>query len=353
MVTHLSNYALLEGWLGYLQEKVPTLVGDTKDRILVCAKEQNLLQREQYFCLECPLQGPNGMDFALQYGTEDFLELNTFSASRDSHFNRFFQLYGQIVGPGKHFFLELDTATGSGNQAAVFLNVDKQTAEAVVKRMLSWQAEARRLPAVLEVLRGGTALGLLPSYVGFMYSRLNAPLRLSFGITEEVLRLPDRYDNLAFFVQDLEFSKESATLRKMLEKGHKQVRELMSNNLLMKDLILLSQFDFLDCFLDIDIMPDGNAGSVFGVELMPCAHSVEQQQKMLHSREFHGFLKQLQEWDVVDERIKTFADCVFYSPLPQVLGRQEYLFSLISHFKLRYKHNKRLPAKVYLQGNRG
>ena len=123
MVTRLSNYDVLEGWLGYLQEKVAALVGTNKDNILQAVRQQALLQREQFYCLECPLLDEPGMDFALQYQTKDFLGTRDFTGNAGFRYARFFNLYGQIVGPDKNFFLEFDTIKGGGMAAAVFLDI--------------------------------------------------------------------------------------------------------------------------------------------------------------------------------------------------------------------------------------
>lgn len=352
MVTRLSNYEVLEGWLDYLQDKVAALVGTSKDQILESVRRQNLLQREQFYCLECPLQGEPSMDFALQYQTKDFLGTRDFTGNNSFRYARFFNLYGQMVGPDKKFYLEFETIKGVGMAAAVFLDIHNVDAERVIQRTLAFQAEARRMPRILEIIEIAKKYELVPSNIGFIYSHLNGPLRLTFAIQLEVLLLPDRYDPYAYFALELGMGKQSETLQKAFAKNPDQFRMFVGNTVLMQDLVELSNFDFLDCYLDIDIMPDGSIGDIMGIEVVLGVQSIEGQHEMLHSKEFAEFIFFLQKINVIDERIVCFADCIFYANLPQTLDSQEVLVSMLSHFKLRYKQGKRLPAKVYLQGNR-
>ena len=353
MDTRLTNYQVLEGWLNYLQEIAEPLVGTQKDKMLKLVEGQGLLQRERYYLLECPLQGEAGIDFSLAYKTEDFLGTRDYTGNTGFRFARFFSLYANIVGPNKDAGLEFDTSDSRDLHAAVFVDMHHEQSELLLQKALAWQAETRRTPIMKSLLTKGKAMGLEPAYLGFMYSRLNSPLRLTFCIPQEILRLPDRYDEFAYFVQNLEIAKQSDVVQQALAMGKKQIHPLFTSNIMLQDLTAFADMDFVDCVLDIDIMPDGRIGDTFGIEIKLAAHTLEQQRKMLNSKEFAEFMQLLEEWNVVDRRTKCFKNCVFYAELPQALGHQEYLISMLSHFKLRYCHNKRLPAKVYLQGNRG
>lgn len=352
MATRLTDYEVLEAWLGFLQEKAVALVGTGKDAILQTVRKQALLQKEQFYCLECPLQGEPQMDFSLQYRTKEFLEARDSVGDTSFRYGRFINLYGQIVGPDKNVFLEFDNIKGVGLVAALFLDILNVDAEKVIQRTMAFQAEVRRMPRIMEILKIADKYELVPANLGFIYSRLNGPLRLTFSIPLEVLLLPSRYDSFAYFVQELEIATQSETIRKAFEKNPEQLRQLLYSNPLMQDLVALSNFDYLDCFLDIDIYPDGRVGDMFGIEIVPCIQSATGQRELLVSQDFADFIFFLQRIGVIDERIVCLADCILSAELAVAQESQGTLLSMISHFKLRYKQGKRLPTMVYIKGHR-
>lgn len=351
MVTRMSNYEVLEGWLSYLTEVVEDLVGTGKKNITELVQRHKLLQKEKFYCLECPLLGEPVMGFSMLYRSQDFSGNPHYPTSAGFKFYRLFQIYGQLVGPDKNIVLELDTS--HNNMAAIYLDIHMDQAEQIITKILRFQAEARRIAAIHKILEKAQEYDLEPVGYGFVYAMFNAPLRLTFSNPLEVLLLPDRYDVYAHLVQELEMDKKSKTLQRAYNSGNEQLRQLLDEGPLMQDLLILSEFEFFECLLDIDVLPDGSIGETIGLQLIPAVKSVDKQHELLRSKEFANFIFYLQKINVIDERIICLADCMFFADIPQALGETEHLFSMVSHFKLRYKQGVRMPAKVYLQAHRG
>ena len=351
MVTRMSNFEVLEGWLNYLSQVVGDLVGTDKRNIAEMVQRQVPLQKEHYYCLECPLQGSPAMGFSMLYNSKDFLSAPKYTAGAGFKFHRLFQIYAQLAGPHKEIMLELDHTRG--NMAALYFDLRNLEAEQLIAKLLSFQAEARRIAAIKTILARAQRYDLETVGYGFVYAMFNAPLRLTFSNPLEVLLLPDRYDVYAHFVQELEMDKKSKTLQKAYAEGNVQLQQLLDEGPLMQDLLALSEFEFFECLLDIDVLPDGSLGETVGLQLVPVVKSIDKQHELLRSREFANFIFYLQKINVIDERIVCLADCMFYADIPQALGEVEHLFSMVSHFKLRYKGTQRLPARVYLQAHRG
>lgn len=330
-MSNVNNRDLLAGWLGYLEEQAASdLVGSkAKLNILQAIDDWSLLQADQFYCLECPLLGDAGVDFSLQYGTDTFLAGANFVGKLGEKYNRFFNLYSQKIGPKQHFYIELDTCSGDSNKLAIFMELPKDKKEAVIHLALGFMGKLG-LEQKLEVLRH-RAKNLEPVMLGSMLSRLQAPVRICFSPKEHVLNKPERMDDMISFLEGLSNTKN-----------------------VIEDIREIAQMGFLDCYLDIDILPDGSIGPAIGLELMCCAYSLEQQHMMLDSMQFHRFKEFLQKHALTDERIDCLKRCVFYADLPKATEEepQEKLFSMISHFKMSYKNGERQPAKVYLQGNR-
>jgi len=351
MVTRMSNFKVLEGWLSYLSEVVGDLVGPERQTIADMVRRQVVLQKERFYCLECPLQGKPEMGFSMVYASKDFLAAPNYPNGASFKFHRLFQIYSQLVSSNKSIVLELSASRG--NMAAVYFDIRNEMAEPLIAKLLGFQAEARRISTVREILERAQRYDLEPVGYGFVYAMFNAPLRLTFSNPLEVLLLPDRYEVYAHFVEELALRKESKVMQKVFFEGSEQLQQLLAEEPLMQDLLALSEFEFLECLLDIDVLPDGSIGETIGIQLIPAVMSIDKQHELLRSNEFADFIFFLQKIEVIDERIICLADCMFYADIPQALGETEHLFSMLSHFKLRYKKGKRLPAKVYLQAHRG
>lgn len=341
MAMRLSNREILDGWLAYIQQPdmLGPIVGRSKQNIMTAVERMSLTGSEEAYFLECPLKGEPGMDFALQYDTKSFFEGGIFKG-RSERFNHFFELYARLVGPQKKFSLELDTLAGTGTQVAVFLDIQDR-AEKVVEKLLAYQGENRRMTAMQKILQAADKLK--PKTLGFIYSRPGMPMRFTFQ---------GDYDCLLDFVQKLDAGRQSRAMQKALE-HNEQLRELQANSPIVQDLRTLKGLGVFSVSIDVDIMPDGSVGPIYGLELVPKAKTVEEQNKLLSSLEFGSFVSLLEQGLVTDKRLYCIDKGIFQVPLPQESGTQEYLYSRLDSFKLRYKQGKRLPAKIFIQGNRG
>lgn len=341
MVMRLSNIEILDGWLAYIQQPdmLGSIVGRSKQNIMTAVDRLSLMGSEELYRLECPLKGEAGMDFALQYDTKSFFEGGIFKG-RSERFNHFFELYARLVGPQKKFSLELDTLAGTGTQVAVFLDIQDRT-DKVIEKLLSYQGENRRMPAMQRLLQN--VAGLKPKTLGFIYSRPGMPMRFTFA---------GDYDSLLDVVQKLDAGRQSRAMQKALEHSE-QLRELQANSPIVQDLRVLKGLGIFNCALDVDVMPDGSVGPIYGLELTPKASTVEEQTKLLSSQEFGSFVGLLEKGGVSDKRLYCIDKGIFEIPLPQEGCSPESLYSRLASFKIRYKQGKRLPAKIFIQGYRG
>ena len=114
---------------------------------------------------------------------------------------------------------------------------------------------------------------------------------------------------------------------------------------------LLARIDALGIFkfmLDLDVLEDGSLGDTIGVELifMDAIYPAIQQ-ALVKSEGFARLCKLLQGARVADQRMEGLPNTIMAAPVDT--RADTYIYSRISHFKLRWQAGEALPAKVYLQ----
>ena len=98
--------------------------------------------------------------------------------------------------------------------------------------------------------------------------------------------------------------------------------------------------------LDVDMLEDGSLGDTVGVELIPQdAIYPATQQQLVQSEDFARLCELLEETSIADQRMEGLVNTIFAAPI----SADTYIYSRISHFKLRWQAGEALPAKVYLQ----
>lgn len=158
-----------------------------------------------------------------------------------------------------------------------------------------------------------------PWHFGFMESREIRPLRL-------VLILKQGLKDLERVLERIAAPTIPKERRELLE----QIEELRI-------------FKFM---LDVDMLEDGSLGDTVGVELIPQdAIYPATQQQLVQSEDFARLCELLQGAHVADQRMKSLPNTIMAAPI----SADTYIYSRISHFKLRWQAGEDMPAKVYLQ----
>ena len=114
---------------------------------------------------------------------------------------------------------------------------------------------------------------------------------------------------------------------------------------------LLAKIDELQIFdyiLDLDVLADGSLGDTIGVELiLKKAVFPASQRELVQGPQFARLCELLQGAKLADQRVEALPNSIIAAPMPT--GADVYIYSRISHFKLRWQQGKALPAKVYVQ----
>ena len=152
-------------------------------------------------------------------------------------------------------------------------------------------------------------------------------------------------------------SREEKSLRLVLlvKQGLKGLRKALASigtpKLPPEGWELLAKIDELDIFdyiLDLDVLADGCLGDTVGVELiLQKAVFPASQRELVQSPKFARLCELLQEAQIADQRLAALPNSIIAAPMST--GTDIYIYSRISHFKLRWRQGETMPAKVYVQ----
>ena len=152
-------------------------------------------------------------------------------------------------------------------------------------------------------------------------------------------------------------SREEKSLRLVLlvKQGLKGLRKALASigtpKLPSEGWELLAKIDELDIFdyiLDLDVLADGSLGDTVGVELiLQKAVFPASQRELVQSPKFARLCELLQEAQIADQRLAALPNSIIAAPMST--GADVYIYSRISHFKLRWRQGETMPAKVYVQ----
>ena len=152
-------------------------------------------------------------------------------------------------------------------------------------------------------------------------------------------------------------SREEKSLRLVLlvKQGLKGLRKALASigtpKLPPEGWELLAKIDELDIFdyiLDLDVLADGCLGDTVGVELiLQKAVFPASQRELVQSPKFARLCELLQEAQIADQRLAALPNSIIAAPMST--GADVYIYSRISHFKLRWRQGETMPAKVYVQ----
>ena len=277
------------------------------------------------FYLEAPLMGQTQVDLSAQYFAEAFAKRNPLQGLEVEQEGDFFHFYAQELAQLKpellrhcNLYLEADIASEGEPKVASFINLSGDFVQELFPAVLAYRGRLGQLQpvhALLEKIKEWCE----PWHFGFMESRDIRPLRL-------VLILKQGLQDLAKVLECIDAPPIPGEGRELLE-----------------NIDALGIFKFM---LDVDVLADGSLGEIVGVELIPQeAIFPATQQQLVATPAFARLCELLEEARIADQRMEGLVNTIIAAPI----SADTYIYSRISHFKLRWQAGEALPAKVYLQ----
>lgn len=279
------------------------------------------------FYVEAPLCGQPQVDLSAQYFAEAFAEDNPLQGLKVEQEGDFFHFYAKELAELKpallqhcNLYLEADITAEGSPRVASFINLAGDFVQELLLSVLAYRGRLQQAEPVRQLL-AQVKEWCDPWHFGFMESRATKPLRL-------VLILKQGLKNL------------DAVLECMGACGiPPEGRELLAK------IDALCIFNFM---LDLDVLADASLGDTIGVELIPQeAIYPSTQRRLVQTKAYAELCRLLMEAGLADQRIEGLVNTIFAAPLEACADT--YIYSRISHFKLRWQVGQALPAKVYLQ----
>lgn len=297
----------------------------TETKLMNQAPLYALGQERVDFYMEAPLLGRTQVDLSAQYFAEAFAEGNPLQGLPVAQEGDFFHFYAKELATCKrqllqhcNLYLETDITAEGSPQVASFINLSGDFVQELLPSVLAYRGRLGQLQPV-HVLLEKIKEWCEPWHFGFMESRDIRPLRLVLILKKGL--------------QDLPKVLECIDAPPIPGEG----RELLEN------IDALGIFKFM---LDLDVLEEGSLGEIVGVELIPQeAIFPATQQQLVAKPAFARLRELLEETSIADQRMEGLVNTIFAAPI----SADTYIYSRISHFKLRWQAGEALPAKVYLQ----
>ena len=301
------------------------LAASTEMKLMNQAPLYALSKERLDFYLEAPLMGQTQVDLSAQYFAEAFAKRNPLQGLEVEQEGDFFHFYAQELAQLKsellrhcNLYLEADIASEGEPKVASFINLSGDFVQELLPSVLAYRGRLGQLQpvhALLEKIKEWCE----PWHFGFMESRDIRPLRL-------VLILKQGLQDLAKVLECIDAPPIPGEGRELLE-----------------NIDALGIFKFM---MDLDVLEDGSLGEIVGVELIP-QESIfpATQQQLVATSAFARLRELLEEACIADQRMEGLVNTIFAAPI----SADTYIYSRISHFKLRWQAGEALPAKVYLQ----
>ena len=277
------------------------------------------------FYLEAPLVGQPQVDLSAQYFAEAFAERNQLEGLEVEQEGAFFHYYANELARLKpallhngNLYLEADIADEGEPKVASFINLSGDFVEELLPLVLAYRGRLKQLQPVCTLL-GKVKDWCEPWHFGFMESREIRPLRLVLILKQGL--------------EDLQNVLECIYAPPIPNEGQELLAKIEE----------LGAFKFM---LDVDVLDDGSLGDTVGVELILQNHIYPaSQQELLQTKAYSDFSELLQNNKLADSRIQGLVNSVIAASS----SADTYIYSRISHFKLRWQAGEALPAKIYLQ----
>ena len=277
------------------------------------------------FYVEAPLMGPTQVDLSAQYFAEAFAERNPLQGLEVAQEGDFFHYYAKELARLKpallrhcNLYLEADITAEGEPKVASFINLSGDFVDELLMPVLAYKGHLKQAHFVTALL-DNIKEWCQPWHFGFMESRETKPLRL-------VLILKQGLKNLDAVL-------ECIGACDITPKG----RELLAK------IDALGIFNFM---LDLDVLADASLGDTIGVELIPQeAIYPGTQRRLVQTKAYAELCRLLMEAGLADQRIEGLPNSIMAVPM----STDVYIYSRISHFKLRWRGGKAMPAKCYVQ----
>lgn len=274
---------------------------------------------------EAPLLGTTQIDLSAQYTARDFLTPNLQTDQRITLESDFFHYYAAQLAQRKpslldtcHVYLEADILENEERQVASFINLSGDFVQSLLDPVLRYRERIQQIAPVRKLLQHMQPDAVL-WHMGFMESRQERPLRL-------VLIVPQGLAGIQQLLQRI-------GIAPLPEEGWQ----------LLQHIDALGMFQYM---LDIDVLSDGEVGQMVGIELLPREAAWPAWQILqMKTAAYASFVRLLQDAAVADTRLNGLPAAVFAAGI----ASDVYMYSRISHFKLRWHAGHILPAKVYVQ----
>ena len=279
------------------------------------------------FYVEAPLMGEPQVDLSAQYFAEAFAERNPLQGMEVAQEGAFFHFYAKELAQLKptllrhcNLYLEADIASEGEPKVASFINLSGDFVQELLPSVLAYRGRLKQL-APLRTLLDKVSEWCDPWHFGFMESREEKSLRLVLLVKQGL--------------KGLRKALASIGTPKLPPEGW----ELLAK---------IDELDIFDYILDLDVLADGCLGDTVGVELiLQKAVFPASQRELVQSPKFARLCELLQEAQIADQRLAALPNSIIAAPMST--GADVYIYSRISHFKLRWQQGEALPAKVYVQ----
>ena len=277
------------------------------------------------FYVEAPLLGPIQVDLSAQYFAEAFAEANPLQDGQLSQEGAFFHYYAKELARLKpallrhcNLYFEADITAEGEPKVASFINLSGDFVDELLMPVLAYKGHLKQAHFVTNLL-ASLKEWCEPWHFGFMESRATKPLRL-------VLVLKQGLKNLDAVLECVEAGGIPSEGRKILAK-----------------IDALGIFNFM---LDMDVLADGSLGDIIGIELIPKeAIYPGTQRRLVQTKAFAELCRLLMEVGLADQRIEGLPNSIMAVPM----STDVYIYSRISHFKLRWRGGQAMPTKCYVQ----
>ena len=279
------------------------------------------------FYVEAPLCGQPQVDLSAQYFAEAFAKGNPLQRLDVEQEGAFFHFYAQELAQLKpellrhcNLYLEADITDEGEPKVASFINLSGDFVEELLPSVLAYRGRLKQLQPVRALLEK-VKEWCEPWHFGFMESREEKSLRLVLLVKQGL--------------KGLRKALASIGTPKLPPEGW----ELLAK---------IDELDIFDYILDLDVLADGCLGDTVGVELiLQKAVFPASQRELVQSPKFARLCELLQEAQIADQRLAALPNSIIAAPMST--GADVYIYSRISHFKLRWRQGETMPAKVYVQ----
>lgn len=318
-------------WLKYLRSEAGArpLVGSFSEKQLRLAQSLDVYKGRTAFYAEAELLGEPGVDLITAYKAylfeKDRILVNPALAREEEGFRCFLNEMQAKYTPetwNRLVYLESDLTSGSIERPSVFVSLNYMMQD-IMEAVVVKQGMASCYPALRRCLTAVDPTLKLIS-LGFMYGRYEPTMRV------------------VLYALELKPEAIMDSLKRLGVRGEAFATQIEPY------LRAAAELDIFEYIVDLDLAQDGTIKDFVGLELLMKDDTVIKQQHLFQTEAYAKLLQLLQDWHLADARANLIAGCVFAKDVTDPINGAYHVTSGLSHFKLRWKQENILPAKVYL-----